>query len=233
MLAEKRRCNARNRAGKQCGRYVDPERPEIDKCRFHGGASRRGPASATFKHGRYSRALPARYRKAFEEAFGDRDIVTLRGQIALLDAREEELLTRLSTGESGATWFAAQRAMEDFHRAVRESNHSRQAQTLATLAKIIGDGAKDERVWHELRDNINLRRRVAEAERRRIEALHSYLTAEEVILFAGNLVQLIATNVTDRASLDAIVRGVEHLLGDSLGKAALEEKNVTPPGGGA
>lgn len=45
------RCCARTRGGGLCQNYVMAGR---SRCRMHGGASLRGPASPRYRHGRYS-----------------------------------------------------------------------------------------------------------------------------------------------------------------------------------
>jgi hypothetical protein len=77
------------------------------RCKRHGRNSLKGPDSPSWKDGsrsRYAR-VPARYRRAVEEAMDDplaqRE---MRMQLALLDAMQAELLDRLGSGESGEAW---------------------------------------------------------------------------------------------------------------------------------
>src|SRR5258708_37054514 len=42
-----------------------------EECYHHGGKTPRGIASPNFKHGRYSKSLPARMRERYEEALAD------------------------------------------------------------------------------------------------------------------------------------------------------------------
>src|SRR5436305_15207335 len=94
-------CKARNRAGKRCGKAAAAGR---EVCRLHGGASLRGVAHPNFAHGRYSKCLPDRLIGRYEAAQRDPELVAMRDEIALVDVRIGELLSRLDSGESGATW---------------------------------------------------------------------------------------------------------------------------------
>lgn len=68
-------------------------------CLAHGGRTPRGVASPHFRTGRHSRDLPTRLAVRFEAAEGDPRLLELRGELALLDARIEELLGQLDRGE--------------------------------------------------------------------------------------------------------------------------------------
>lgn len=86
-------CGAKTRAG---GRCVKPAMPN-GRCRFHGGLSLVGPASGTFKHGRYSKLLPKGLAAHYSAARSDRELLGLREEIALVDARMMQLLEQAST----------------------------------------------------------------------------------------------------------------------------------------
>jgi hypothetical protein len=61
-----------------------------------------GQAHGRYSHGRYSKVLPVRILARYRQASKDADLTALRSEIALLDARVGDLLTRIDTGESGA-----------------------------------------------------------------------------------------------------------------------------------
>ena len=54
---------------------------------MHGARIPIGAASATFKHSRYSKYLPARLLKRFQEALDDEQLLEIRDEIAVVDAR--------------------------------------------------------------------------------------------------------------------------------------------------
>ena len=79
------RCKAKTKqTGKRCKRSPTPGR---EVCRLHGGATPRGIDSPHFKHGRYSKAMPDRLIEKYETARNDPDLITMRDDIALIDAR--------------------------------------------------------------------------------------------------------------------------------------------------
>jgi len=101
-------CEARSKqSGVQCRKAPEPGR---NVCRIHGGATPRGLASADWKHGRYSKVLPPNLRDAYERARTDTELIPLRDELALLDARLGELVGSLADGgtvlwdDLGAAW---------------------------------------------------------------------------------------------------------------------------------
>ena len=70
-------------------------------CRMHGGKTPRGPASVHYKDGRHSRFLPARMFAAYKAAGLDPELMSLRQDLALLEARMIDVLQRVDTGEAG------------------------------------------------------------------------------------------------------------------------------------
>lgn len=95
----------------------------------------------------------------------DPELISVRRQIALLDAREAELIQRLSAGEAGYNWRAARVALCKLSEAPKvRTDHP----AFRKLAKLIAKSASDERRWAELRENAETRHRLADTERKRL-----------------------------------------------------------------
>ena len=103
MEKEKNICGARRRnaEGKVC--QLPPAKGRT-RCRFHGGATLRGIASPTFKHGRYSKVLPRGLRKRFEEAGRDTFLFSNKPELKLLDVKLSELVADLGRLEGSILW---------------------------------------------------------------------------------------------------------------------------------
>lgn len=88
-----RQCEATSkRSGKRCRKHAMRGR---NVCLAHGGKTPRGTASPHFKTGRYSRSLPGRLVAAYEEAFNDPRLLSLRDEIALIQAMTCQTLSQL------------------------------------------------------------------------------------------------------------------------------------------
>src|SRR4051812_28697546 len=93
-------CGAKTRNGAPCRTRPMPN----GRCRMHGGKSLSGPASPTFTTGRHSKYLPARLLARYQEMTQDAELLALRDEIALIDARISDVLQRVERGESSRIW---------------------------------------------------------------------------------------------------------------------------------
>ena len=188
-------------------------------CRVHGGAVRSGAEHHAFKHGRSSRVyrgLPKRFRDAYMASIEDDDLLSLRADIALADARAEELVERLDSGETGDRWrqlgVVAGGLLSELAKAEPSfeqlADHGRMIEELAKAAVI------EDRSWRELRDTRQHRRKLVDTERKRLKDLHAYLTAEEALAIVARLTDTIVRHVDDRAALTAILYEIQQLTGN-------------------
>ena len=92
-------------------------------CRMHGGTIPRGLALPQTTHGRYSKDLPARLAGRYREAQSDPELLALRDEVALVDARLGDVLGRVDSGESGALWKQLSNSWQAFIKARRRGYH--------------------------------------------------------------------------------------------------------------
>src|SRR5688572_15275565 len=102
------RCSARKKGTEQqCGHLAVRGR---NVCHMHGGHAPRGLAAGRWKDGRYSKALPPSLAAAYERARQDPELIALRDELALVDARLTDLLAGLGRGSSSDLWDALRMA---------------------------------------------------------------------------------------------------------------------------
>lgn len=209
MSEERKRCGAKTRSGKPCRQFVVRGR---ERCRMHGGRQKRGLAHHATTHGRFSKHLPTRMLANYEAALTDPELVALREELAVITAREADLLGRVDSGEAGAHWNGIRDALADFRRAQRRDDAVGAASALRDMERLVDLGIADYQAWAELLRAIETRRRLAETERRRLEAMEQMITSERAMLLVAALVDAVRRHVHDRDVLDAIGREVEQLV---------------------
>jgi hypothetical protein len=227
---ERRRCKARSkRTGQQCGRFCAPG---WDVCYYHGQNSKRGAASATFKTGKYSKALPTNMAEDFQRIANDPDLLSLREEVALVDLRLVSLVEGLNSKNLPATW----ERLKDMATKIRlgldvkpltskdtEQKLERLIMQLNGLLMVIDQGAAESDAWKDLFDAVKMRTQVVEAERRRVVDAHRVLTIEEVRSMMIYLADLVRTHVSNDNERRAIYAGIDVLIGranDSVAIAA-------------
>lgn len=205
-------CGAKTKAGTPCQRAPMAN----GRCSRHGGKTLRGIASPTFKHGRASKYMPTRLLGKYEEAMKDPELLNLRSDIAVVEARLAELMETLSTGESGALWKAASSAalrIKDLQAAMARPNvtperlaalQTEVAALTSVLVNNVAQGARDVDTWAELLGTMEQKRRIVESERRRLVDMNQMITAESAMGLIVALGMVVKRYVTDRKVLQQI-----------------------------
>jgi hypothetical protein len=175
-------------------------------CQVHGGKTPRGVASPHYKTGRYSKVLPARLAARYIESQADPRLLELRDDISLLDARLEDLLARVDTGESGALWgklLTAKTELASISGTSAEATLKRQA-LMGYILDLITKGHADHQAWRELGGVLEQRRKLVESERKRLVEMQQVVTSERMVILIGQMVTIIKEHVHDRGILQAI-----------------------------
>jgi hypothetical protein len=181
------------------------------RCRFHGGMIPTGPALPQYKTGRYSKVLPPRLRERYEEAAQDSELLVLREEIALLDARIIDLIARVESGEAGAIWGQANEHYLAARAAIRSGDAVELGNALDALGVTIRRGQADYAAWDEIKETLDLRRKLVESERKRLVQLSQMITTEQAMVLMTAIVALVQENVTDRQALAKISDGIRRL----------------------
>ena len=189
------------------------------RCRQHGGDTPSGPASPHFVHGRYSKALPVRLWERFEASQRDPDLLNLRAELSLVDARIEELLGRASSVDAGRVLREAHDAFQASRKAKAAKQPDTARKALARVGRLLRAGSGAEETWDELPKTIELRKKLAEAEAKRLKDLHQVVTVERVMVFVAAIYHSIKQHVDDRQALRAIADDLQRLTGRGVSAA--------------
>jgi len=204
-------CQATNKkTGEQCRRRAVQNKRV---CTVHGGLTPGGIASPHFKTGEYSKyALPLRMRERYEASLNDPALLEQRREISLVDARLQDLLARVDTGESGALWKGLQDARVELLACRKAGDVLGQTLALNRILDFISQAHADYRAWAEVGAALEQRRKLVESERKRLVEAQQVITTEQAMLFANAILTSIHTHVQDRAVLTAIQADVTRLL---------------------
>jgi hypothetical protein len=170
------------------------------RCHKHGGATPSGFGLPQTVTGRYSKHLPTRLAARYQSALEDAELLTLRDEVALLDARLTEVLGRVDSGESGRLWEQVQKLW----RQSRTGPPEKRLDADAELSDIINQGVSDAMAWAEVRDLIDQRARLVANERQRLVQLQQTITAEQAVALMAAITATIREHVHDRTALAAI-----------------------------
>lgn len=164
------------------------------------------------KTGRYSKYLPTRLAARYEEAQADKKLLDLREEVALIDARLADLLNRVDTGESGASWKQAKSALEKFRAALLKDDPVERKVTFDSLKGTIEGGMADYEAWGEIHKLVEQRRKLVESERRHMEQMGQMVAVSQVMLLVAQLTALIRDNVPDRETRAKLSNGINRII---------------------
>lgn len=205
----KRECGAKTRSGGRCKQAAMPN----GRCRLHGGKSLAGIASPTYKHGRrskYSDVLTGNLKERYEDARGNRSILSLLDEIAVVDARVQELMG--GSKDVGAIWFKLLDARKNYDAAVAARDEPKVFYWMSEILGLIDQGAAEASRWHAISDYFEQRRKLVETQHRMHVAAKTSLNPTEAHILVSALTQLVVENVKDKAALAAISAGLIRIL---------------------
>lgn len=201
-------CGAKTRSGNSCKAKARAN----GRCRIHGGNSLKGLASPSLVNGRHSRYLPGRLLERYHEALTDGDLLALREEIAVLDARLTDVLGRVDTGESGEVWAALREQFAEYELAQNSRDHLAQVCAFNAIKLLIERGLQDYAAWSDVRSLIEQRRKMVESEHKRLVAMQQTITAEQAMVLLAAVVDTVKRHVTDRNALAAISADISKLV---------------------
>lgn len=186
------------------------------RCKSHGGLTPVGTASASWKHGRYSRYLPSDILEKYNEALEDPELLSLRQDIAITQARLGDLFEQLNEGGGMEDWSRVRSEWNNFIDIQRELQIAGQDQaaidratqrmreTVTSLSRIIGGGHRNISLWHEIRDTTEALRRLIDSEAKRIAVLEHMIPAERMMAFTYRLLAILKNRIQDAELLSQI-----------------------------
>jgi hypothetical protein len=198
-LKDARQCTAKSKhSGERC---KNPARIGYNVCRMHGAGNRKTPGGRPISSGKYSKVLPARLAESYLEARQDSELLALRDEIALCDARLGDLLKRVDTGESGRLWRDLRAAWVALEMARESQDGDAMASALKLVGQLIQRGQADYAAWDEVHKTLDARRKLTESERKRLVELQAVVTAEQAMGLVARVLGIVREHVKDRETL--------------------------------
>lgn len=182
-------------------------------CKWHGGTVPVGPAHHAFKHGRRSKYMPTRMMDDFMASDEDSELLSMREEIRMLDARLNDVLQRVDSGEAGKHWKRFNDTWRQFQAAQRNGDTAMMAIALNDHGDAVKSGKTDWAAWGEVSKLVNQRKVLVESERKReLEARH-VINVEQAMAIMGFLIEAVRLHATPD-----VVRAVTDEYGRLVGR---------------
>lgn len=202
------RCGAKTRSGKRCRSWGMTN----GRCRLHGGKALSGRDNGNYKTGRYATGLPDRLLPKYHEAQRDRELLSLREEVVLIDTYLADSIARTDASAGAALWKEARQTLKALTKGIGKKDSELTAESLDLLEELIGKGLNEATARQEVRALVQERRKVVESERKRMVEMHQMISADRAVLLFGALIDIVTEHVSDAAALAKITDGATRLL---------------------
>lgn len=195
-------------------------------CYNHGGKTPSGPALPQYTNGRYSKYLPERLLDRYHEAEADSDLLALRAEIALIDARLLDVLKRVESGESSRIWGKLEEVIDGLETAQLIGDERGQRHAVASIVGLVKRGKSDWMAWADVRALILERKALVESERKRLVEMQQMVTASDALSLMAQLVDAVR-EAGDERTLRAVSDAFARLTGIGAAIAADGDRDGT------
>jgi hypothetical protein len=186
------RCQAYKRnSDEQCGQ---PALKGKNVCGSHGGKSPSGMEHPNFKNGRHSKHLPTKLLAKYEESLADEELISLRDDVALVDAFISDALESINFDNCQAAWDGLELLYKQFWNGSNEDK----LEAAREAFNIVHDGVAEWRKVGRMFGYVEIKRKLSETESKREKDLQMMITASEANVLIARLIAAVQTHVTDR-----------------------------------
>jgi hypothetical protein len=149
----------------------------------------------------------------YEEARTDPELLSLRDDVALLDARLTDLVLKLDTGETKQLWSVLRERYHEFVSARNSRDTATMTSTLIAIGNLIEKGVASDDLWTEIAGMLDQRRKLVESERKRLIEMRQMITAERAMVLISALIDAVSRNVGDKGTVRAIAAEFRAIVG--------------------
>lgn len=195
-------CGAKRRDGKPCTQY--PVKAGNGRCRMHGGTSKRGIESGTYKHGGYSQYVPIPFLEVYEEMRGDDSLANVRDELALARMFIAGHLEHLGTVDNGETLPELLNMLIDMKHYYRKSDATGMANTIDGMERIITDRLEQLKTEDQIMERVEQQRKLVETEQRISLQGERAISVEQFMALMAVIFKVIETIVQSKDERIAI-----------------------------
>jgi hypothetical protein len=174
------------------------------RCKNHGGPTPGGIAHPGFKNGAASKHLPTRLLSKYQEALNDPELGSLENELALVQARTNDLLSSLDEGGTSEIFFEIDEAVQAFQCASSDNDRKGMRESWRRLENAVKRGKSEAAAWEEIGSKLELKRKLSVSQARRQKDLEHLVPVEKANSLIAALLAAVRENVADKGALAKI-----------------------------
>jgi hypothetical protein len=148
----------------------------------------------------------------YHTALRDPELLSLKDEIASIDARLAELWQRVDSGESGELWEAVDKEWQALKHAQALNDVPKMHASFDKLDLLFQRQRTDTAAHREIAEKIEQRRKLVETEHKRLMTSQQVLNQTEAMVYMGAITDIITRNVTDKKALSQIVVELQQVM---------------------
>lgn len=188
------------------------QRPPLSgslRCHKHGGKSLKGEVSPSYKDGRMSRYSGAnRLQQRLDAALADPEYLSLRPELALIDAMLADRWENLEAGGNDDLWSILETQFQQFKGAMASGDVRKMRATISDIEHTVSKGSSEALARQEIRELIRDRQRLAESMQKTLVTLKQTVTVEQTIQLLHRVINIVAETVDDRRQVSEVMRKI-------------------------
>lgn len=167
----------------------------------------------------------------YEGTLSDPDYLELKEGMALCDVRTLELMERVKEGETPEAWKTLKSEINWLEQHVLTMDADKAKKSMDKIKEIMESRANDSKLWDEIRETQDLRRRLSRTEVMRMKAGEDSINAERMMALLSFVVNILTTHIKDPRVLSDISADIEHYVAqDHGGNGSRAELAAVPIG---
>jgi hypothetical protein len=194
-------------------------------CYHHGGTTPTGYGLPQTTHGRYSKLLPLRLAQTYEAARTNKELLSVRDDIAVCESRLMDLFSRVDSGESGQRWQAMCSTLDTFVAALAVKDAQAMNAQLQTMRQLTTQGREDHVAWREIQSLWETRCKLTQTESKRLVAMQQMVSTEKLMVYFGVITDVIQRTVQEHAEAP-VARAILGALSTEFGRIGLYESGA-------
>jgi len=178
--------------------------------------------------GRHSKFLTETLAAKYQEARHDPEILAHRDDLALIEARIEQLLERtLNKKERPEAWAKLREKMGELTEAAHGNNTGEMMKVSMQIEKIFDGVEHDYLAWNQIFGLMEERRKIGESEQKRLIAMKQMIKAEDAMKLIGQVLAIIKKHLVEGKSPKEIYAAIGYefalLTGELTGTVGKED----------
>lgn len=180
------------------------------RCPKHGGKSLKGEVAPAYKDGRYLNRYNGAHRlqARMESALADPEYLSLRPELAMIDAMLSERWERLEEGGNDDLWNTLEKQFLQFKGAMASGDVRKMRSTISDIEHTVSLGSSEALARQEIRELIKDRQRLAESMQKTLISLKQTVTVEQTILMLQEVIHIVSGTVSDRKEVSEVMRKI-------------------------